>query len=87
MLSLGRKRSEGQVVLRERADADVLARVAVGVYGDFERGFTYKDDAVGVRGRGLRTRLEVVERVREEGHALLLERAEHGPDAFEVVRH
>lgn len=75
------------MILRERADPDVLVRVAVRVYGDFERGFTYEDDAVGVRGRGLRTRLEVVERVREEGLALLPERAEHGPDAFEVVRH
>ena len=75
------------MVLGKWADPDVLVRVAVGVDGDFEWGFADEDDAVGVRGRGLRTRLEVVERVREEGHALLLERAEHGPDAFEVVRH
>lgn len=73
------------MVLRERADPDVLVRVAVRVHGDFEGSFTYEDDAAGVEGGRVGTRLEVVERVREEGHALLPERAEHGPDAFEVV--
>ena len=82
---MGHERSKGEVVLGERADPDVLVRVAVRVYGDFEGSFTYKDDAVGVEGGRVGARLEVVERVREEGHALLLERAEHGPDAFEVV--
>ena len=82
---MGPERSKGGVVFGKWADPDVLVRVAVRVYGEFNGSFTYKDDAVGVdRGR-VGTRLEVVERVREEGHALLLERAEHGPDAFEVV--
>lgn len=71
------------MVLRERADAHV---VAVGVERDV-RGLAHEDDAVGGARVAVDARLQVVGLVREEGRALLAERAEHGPDASEVVRH
>jgi hypothetical protein len=69
------------VVLRERADAHV---VGVGVERDV-RGLAHEDDAVGIARAAVDARLQVVGLVREEGRALLSERAEHGPDALEVV--
>ena len=71
------------MVLRERADAHV---VGVGVERDV-RGLAHEDDAVGIARAAVDARLQVVGLVREEGRALLAERAEHGPDAPEVVRH
>jgi len=60
--------------------------VGVGVERDV-RGLAHEDDAVGIARAAVDARLQVVGLVREEGRALLSERAEHGPDAFEIVRH
>jgi len=58
--------------------------VGVGVERDV-RGLAHEDDAVGGARAAVDARLQVVGLVREEGRALLSERAEHGPDALKVV--
>jgi hypothetical protein len=61
-----RDNAEGKVVLRKRADADV---VGVGVQRELG-GLAYEHDAVVVRSVVVRTRLQVVGLVREEGQGL-----------------